>query len=345
MALRSLALTLAAAYISQPLSLVISMKIYPAEDIAALKPYTYYASTGYCKPEDTLTWKCGENCEANAQFQPFASGGDGNATQYWYAGYDPKIDSVIVGHQGVDINLEHVIMTVMDIDIVDPDPVMFPGMIKKGVAMHAGFMRAHASSAADVMAAVKQATEKHNTKNVTFVGHSLGAALGSLDAVQLSLQDPSLNIRVIGYGMPRVGNTAFADYVDEKIKVTRINNKLDPIPIVPPTEYGYYHPSGEIHILETGDWVVCAGQESNDGTCSAGAVEHMFAGAITDHSGPYDGVVFGCGPSTLADILSPADSNSTPQGEINVSTPEVPKLVEQDPAGSSHIFSTKDSEL
>lgn len=36
-------------------------------------------------------------------------------------------------------------MTVMDIDIVDPDPVMFPGMIKKGVAMHAGFMRAHAS--------------------------------------------------------------------------------------------------------------------------------------------------------------------------------------------------------
>lgn len=59
MALRSLALTLAAAYISQPLSLVMSMKIYPSEDIAALKPYTYYASAGYCKPEDTLTWKCG----------------------------------------------------------------------------------------------------------------------------------------------------------------------------------------------------------------------------------------------------------------------------------------------
>lgn len=25
-----------------------------------------------------------------------------------YAGYDPKIDSVIVGHQGVDINLEYI---------------------------------------------------------------------------------------------------------------------------------------------------------------------------------------------------------------------------------------------
>lgn len=41
--------------------------------------------------------------------------------------------------------LRHVLMTVMDIDIVDPDPVMFPGLIKKGIAMHAGFMRAHAS--------------------------------------------------------------------------------------------------------------------------------------------------------------------------------------------------------
>ena len=50
--------------------------------IAAFKPYTHYASTGYCKPATTLAWNCGANCEANPTFEPVASGGDGDAVQF-----------------------------------------------------------------------------------------------------------------------------------------------------------------------------------------------------------------------------------------------------------------------
>lgn len=50
--------------------------------IDAFTPYTWYASTGYCTPTATLAWDCGTNCEANPDFQPVASGGNGDSVQY-----------------------------------------------------------------------------------------------------------------------------------------------------------------------------------------------------------------------------------------------------------------------
>ena len=108
--------------------------------VAAFRPYSYYAATGYCTPRATLAWNCGANCQANPQFVPVASGGDGVITQFcecfplldWlgvgkecrarlgnaavysamrmklneslagYVGFDPTLGEVIVGHQGTD---------------------------------------------------------------------------------------------------------------------------------------------------------------------------------------------------------------------------------------------------
>ncbi|PSS35368.1 hypothetical protein PHLCEN_2v1705, partial [Hermanssonia centrifuga] len=56
-----------------------------------------------------------------------------------------------------------------------------------------------------------------------------------------------------------VGNQDFANYVDAHVtSLNHINNKLDPIPIVPGMFLGYHHPSGEIHIDETSSaWISC----------------------------------------------------------------------------------------
>ncbi|KDQ26486.1 hypothetical protein PLEOSDRAFT_1043436 [Pleurotus ostreatus PC15] len=259
------------------------MKIYPSEDIAALKPYTYYASAGYCKPEDTLTWKCGENCEANAQFQPFASGGDGNATQYWYVGYDPALKTVIVAHQGTDMSKSGAVATIMDIAQVHPSKSLFPG-VSANVLVHKGFAESHSRSAPAVLAAVeKTLKEPGTTKHVTLVGHSLGAALSLLDGIYLPLHVPGITFSVIGYGMPRVGNKAFADYVDAHVKsLVRINNGEDPVPIMPGMYYassGYRHPSGEIHISNKDrKWYKCAGQENPSAECSDGSGASIFSG-------------------------------------------------------------------
>ncbi|KAI9458351.1 hypothetical protein BJY52DRAFT_1372512 [Lactarius psammicola] len=69
----------------------------------------------------------------------------------------------------------------------------------------------------------------------------------------------SVNVRVIGYGMPRVGNQDFANWVDSHLdcQVTHINNRKDPIPIVPGRFSGFHHISGEVHIADSGKWENC----------------------------------------------------------------------------------------
>jgi hypothetical protein len=137
---------------------------------------------------------------------------------------------------------------------------------------------------------------KYGVKSVTVVGHSLGAALALLSAVYLPLHLPSgTTVKMIGYGMPRVGNQAFADYVDAHAHVTHINNKQDPVPILPGRFLGFHHPSGEVHIdYPTGTWYSCPGQDNTDALCEIGDTPNIFVADSSDHTGPYNGVMMGC---------------------------------------------------
>lgn len=92
----------------------------------------------------------------------------------------------------------------------------------------------------------------------------------------------------------QVGNQAFADYVDAHGHLTHVNNKKDPAPVVPPRFLGFHHPSGEVHIQDSGAWDRCPGQDNPSPMCSTGDVPIFLEGNLLDHSGPYDGVEMGC---------------------------------------------------
>ena len=139
--------------------------------------------------------------------------------------------------------------------------------------------------------------KKHRVSSVVVIGHSLGAALALLDSVYLPLHMPAgTSVRMIGYGLPRVGNAAFADYVDATLSrnVTHINNQEDPVPIVPSKFLGYVHPTGEIHIQDSGAWDACPGQDNPSELCIVGDVPTVFQGNLSNHDGPYDGILMGC---------------------------------------------------
>ena len=58
----------------------------------------------------------------------------------------------------------------------------------------------------------------------------------------------------------QVGNQDFANYVDgQDMLVTHINNKEDPVPILPGMFLGFHHPSGEVHITDSEVWESCPG--------------------------------------------------------------------------------------
>lgn len=290
----SLSLSYALVYASpSPLRRRDSITTLSDSEIEAFKPYTYYASAGYCEPSTTLAWNCGSNCEANSAFEPVGSGGDGDSVQYWYVGHDPDLETVIVAHQGTDTSKLLPVITDINYGLTELDDDLFPG-IDSDIEVHSGFKESQADTATDVLAAVSSAMSTYSTSSVTVVGHSLGGAIALLDGVYLTLQLPSASVSVITYGMPRVGNQEFADWVDEHITVSHINNKKDPVPILPGRFLGFHHCSGEKHITDSDSWVSCPGQDNTDDQCTVGEVGDLLEGDTDDHSGPYDGVTIGC---------------------------------------------------
>ncbi|KZW02189.1 lipase class 3 family protein [Exidia glandulosa HHB12029] len=265
-----------------------------AADISSFKPFTFFASAAYCPPSTTKTWTCGGDCDALADFIPRATGGDGTVVQFWFVGYHPPLDSIVVAHQGT--NPDKILPVVVDADafLEDLDPEMFPGL-PDGVKAHQGFQDAHALTASDVKTAVLDTMSQFNTSNIVLSSHSLGAAISMLDALYLKLNLPEgTNFKFVGYGTPRVGNQAFADFVDSQLPdLTRINNKQDPVPIVPGRFLGFRHPSGEVHISSSGQFLSCDTQDDTATGCIDDTEGNIFDSSLGDHSGPYDGVVIG----------------------------------------------------
>ncbi|KAF8555827.1 alpha/beta-hydrolase [Imleria badia] len=267
-----------------------SITALTTSQIDAFTSYTYFASAAYCTPSTTLSWSCGASCDNNAGFEPVASGGDGNRVQYWYVGYDRSLDTVIVAHQGT--NPSQILALVTDLGLIldGLDSSLFPGL-SSDIKVHSGFQDDQSRTASDILSSVQTAMSKYATNSVTLVGHSLGAALSLLDSVYLPLWLPAgTTFQTILYGLPRVGNQAFADYVDANLHVTHINNLKDPIPILPGMLLGYVHPSGEVHITKSGEWAACPGQDNPSIQCIVGDVPNIFDSDEANHSGPYNGI-------------------------------------------------------
>jgi hypothetical protein len=106
-----------------------------------------------------------------------------------------------------------------------------------GGRVHSGFKKAYDSVSAKIAAAV---AEVSNGRPVFFTGHSLGAALAQLSAIDLADRGVSV-AGVYTYGSPYVGDRAFAARYNSKlgdITYHHVNNR-DAVTGVPPKIFGY----------------------------------------------------------------------------------------------------------
>ncbi|EIW75196.1 hypothetical protein CONPUDRAFT_132138 [Coniophora puteana RWD-64-598 SS2] len=99
-------------------------------DINGFTPYTWYASAGYCPANETINWSCGTNCDSNSGFKPIASGGDGDSVQFWYVGFDPSMNEIIVAHQGTDPSEFESLLTDGEFTLtnLNGNATLFPGI-------------------------------------------------------------------------------------------------------------------------------------------------------------------------------------------------------------------------
>ncbi|KAB5587881.1 Lipase [Ceratobasidium theobromae] len=272
-----------------------AVSVMSAATIATYTPYTRFASAAYCSTAST--WTCAQ-CKNLPGFVPYATGGDGDEIPKWYVGWWPTESFVVVGHQGTNPSQIESLLTDAEIALETLDTTLFPG-VSSSVKAHSGFKKAHAATAATILATVKQVISDHSATKVLAVGHSLGAfaggAIATLDSLYFRLNLPStVSIKAVTYGLPRVGNQDFANLIDAKITdFSHVTNLKDLVPIIPGRFLGFVHPSGEKHIVAAGSWYACVGQDNTSTNCSTGAVANILVGNTDDHLGPYEGIYIG----------------------------------------------------
>ncbi|KAG8695072.1 hypothetical protein FRC08_008059 [Ceratobasidium sp. 394] len=138
-----------------------------------LNTISLFARAAYCPASSTKTWSCGVACNELPGFIPYAAGGDGDLTPYWYVGYYPPLESIIISNQGLDpSSLLHLLQDT-DIATIPLNPLLFPGV---GISVQAlgEFQLAQAGSASEKLSAVQKAMSEQQATQVTLTGHNMG---------------------------------------------------------------------------------------------------------------------------------------------------------------------------
>jgi len=139
--------------------------------------------------------------------------------------------------------------------IADADFKQTPYYSVAGAAVHQGFFEITQNITAEILTLLQQAYTT-NSVDIVVSGHSLGAALSTLGALEIQTyfeksHETFANITLYNFGSPRVGNQAFAAYAQQQIPNTiwRMTNERDPVPHLPPESFfglSYYHVANEV---------------------------------------------------------------------------------------------------
>ncbi|MDO4199772.1 MAG: lipase family protein [Clostridia bacterium] len=115
------------------------------------------------------------------------------------------------------------------------------------IRVHRGFISAYKSNS--VRGRIQKEIEKNKIKKVALTGHSYGAALAILCAVDLEYNFPKNDYEVIVFGCPRVGNKYFQKSYNVRVfKTLRVENANDWVTKVPFACMGYHHVGASLKI-------------------------------------------------------------------------------------------------
>jgi len=229
----------------------------------------FLSYSAYCGSLVTK-WNC-YWCNDFSSFQVSTTVGDSGSAHFGFVGIFNN--TVFVSLRGTD-NIEG---WIQDAEFTQTS---YPGV--PNAMVHEGFLQDYLSLSYSIKSAVAKLSSG-GINRVIVTGHSLGAALATLAAVDLA-QNASLSVEVINFGSPRVGNQAFATYANKILKsVKRFTWNRDLVPQLPPRnifQFSYFHLTEEIW-WDGGSYHYCSTQTGEDKSCSASRIipnilDHAF---------------------------------------------------------------------
>lgn len=173
------------------------------------------------------------------------------------------------GYIARDDNSKRVIISVRGTEgfsnaVIDMILFLSPGKLIAGCPecrIHSGFYLAWQSVEKAIALPVAEQLAQYPDYQLLITGHSMGGALATL--LGLSYQNLGKSPLVITFGQPRVGNPAFANFVDtvfsplsspdsQKLvnssSLMRVTHGNDPVAHIPFQDWGYKHHGGEYWI-------------------------------------------------------------------------------------------------
>jgi len=252
----------------------LSMAPFNAEgsfSINSADQYLSYSYAAYCP--SVSSWGC-TFCESGFHYTETVS--DAVTGGLGYVGYISSTKTVVVAFRGSS-NIQNWILN------VDIDQESYPGV--SGADVHQGFYEDYLALQEQVISGVTSAVSAVGATSVVVTGHSLGAALATIAALDLVANHASIlrgaTVSVYNYGSPRVGNQAFANYYNSKVPNTyRCTFEDDIVPHVPPELSGFYHVSNEYHWSTTSSYKACSGGEDSSCADGVGILDY----SISDHT-------------------------------------------------------------
>ncbi|KAG5471616.1 hypothetical protein LSCM4_03165 [Leishmania orientalis] len=195
----------------------------------------HYANATYADADAVASWKCGSSCVANPSLEVTAVVKSDDANDdLAYVGVDDRNTQVVVALRGSSTRQEWFMLRRVD-------PILFDVTSGCGYdcKVDALFQERYSVLRRSIRSAVVSALKKKPGYHVLVTGHSFGAALAQLAAVDLQghvlrvffISKPIVSLYT--FGMPRVGNRAFAEWAAAMLSRGshfRVTSGRDPVP-------------------------------------------------------------------------------------------------------------------
>ncbi|KAJ8499122.1 hypothetical protein OPV22_009674 [Ensete ventricosum] len=130
----------------------------------------------------------------------------------------------------------------------------YPGA--EDAMVHHGFYSAYHNTSLQhgILSAVQRTRELYGNLHIIVTGHSLGGALASFCALDLTVNHGVELIQLMTFGQPRIGNAAFASYFNKFVPdAVRVTHENDIVPHLPP--YYLYFPNKTYHHFPREVWL------------------------------------------------------------------------------------------
>jgi hypothetical protein len=163
-------------------------------------------------------------------------------------GYDQSLNSIVVTFRGTD-NFSNIIS---DLKFLTDDLTSLDGC--DGCKVHSGFLESFNGNQQAIDLELKNLKDLYPNSKLIITGHSYGGAVATIEASYLQKQ--GIDVSLITFGSPRVGNKEYAEFLNTTIKGQniRVTYLEDPVISIPPTGLGYQHVGSEIQFYSKNEF-------------------------------------------------------------------------------------------